>query len=129
MRALPDGRHDGDYLAQALNPSSFRTKEDITTVLNAISRLDHSKLDSSNVNITFERAHISVEVIASILKTFCKLKIHMLQPNCVSREELLDAQVHPERYPNLIVKVCGFSARFVALSPEWQKAILDRHFF
>lgn len=129
MRALPDGRRDGDYLAQALNPSSFRTDSDLTTVLNAISRLDHSKFASSNVNLTLEKSSASVEIIMALFRTFCCLKMHMLQPNCNSREEMLDAQKHPERHMNLIVKVCGFSARFVALSPEWQQAILDRHFF
>lgn len=129
MRALPDGRHDGDYLAQALNPSSFRTSQPVTTTLNAISRLDHSLFDSSNINLTLERSTTSLEHIIALFRTFCQLKMHMLQPNCLSREDLLDAQLHPERHSNLIVKVCGFSARFIALSPEWQKAILDRHFF
>ncbi len=129
MRALPDGRRDGDYLAQALNPSSFRTDRPVTTVLNAIGRLDHSKFDSSNVNLTFEKVNASVEILMAIFRTFCGLKIHMLQPNCQNREELLEAQIHPEKYSHLIVKVCGFSARFVALSPEWQKAVLDRCFF
>ena len=129
MRALPDGRRDGDYLAQALNPSSFRTDTDLTTVLNALSRLDHSKFASSNVNLTLEKSNASVEVVMALFRTFCGLKMHMLQPNCNGREEMLDAQKHPERHMNLIVKVCGFSARFVALSPEWQQAILDRHFF
>jgi len=128
-RALPDGRRDGDYLAQALNPSSFRTKEDITTVLNAIGRLDHLKFDSSNVNLTFEKGNVSVEALVAVFRTFCHLKMHVLQPNCFSRAELLEAQKHPEQHRNLIVKVCGFSARFVALSPQWQQAVLDRCFF
>ncbi len=76
-----------------------------------------------------EKSSASVEIIMALFRTFCCLKMHMLQPNCNSREEMLDAQKHPERHMNLIVKVCGFSARFVALSPEWQQAILDRHFF
>lgn len=128
-RALPDGRRDGDFLTQALNPSHFRTGEDITTVLNAIGRLDHLKFDSSNVNLTFEKGKVSPEVLVAIFRTFCRLGMHVLQPNCFSRADLLDAQKHPELYRNLIVKVCGFSARFVALSPQWQQAVLDRCFF
>ena len=42
-------------------------------------------------------------------------------------EQLLDAQRHPERHQNLIVRVCGFSARFVALSKRWQDEVIERH--
>ena len=54
-------------------------------------------------------------------------ELHLLQPNCFSKEELEDAMIHPEDHKNLIVKVCGFSARFVALEPQWQKIILNRY--
>ena len=53
--------------------------------------------------------------------------MHLLQPNCTSVADLLDAQVHPERHQNIIVKVCGFSARFVTLSKRWQDEIIARH--
>ena len=44
-----------------------------------------------------------------------------------SVEELLDAQKHPERHQNLMVKVCGFSARFVSLSKRFQDEVIARH--
>ena len=52
-----------------------------------------------------------------------------LQLNCVTKEQLLDAQVHPEKHRDLIVRVCGFSARFTSLSPEWQQEVLSRNFY
>jgi pyruvate-formate lyase len=52
-----------------------------------------------------------------------------LQLNCVSRDTLLDAQKHPDKYPDLIVRVCGFSAKFTSLSPEWQEEVLTRNFY
>ncbi len=128
-RATPDGRYDGDYLNQGLNPSIFRVKEDITTVLNAISRLDHLKFDSSIVNVVFDRKNVTMDILEAVFRSFCRLGMHVLQPNCFSHDELLDAQTHPEKHQHLIVKVCGFSARFVALSPPWQKAIIDRMVF
>lgn len=125
-KALPDGRHDGEYLAQSLNPSHFRNMDDVTTVVNALGRLDHSRFATSNVNLMLDRENATVEVWESLFRTFAKLGMHLLQPNCFSREELLDARIHPERYASLIVKVTGFSARFVALSPEWQDEVLAR---
>ena len=127
MRALPDGRHDGDYLSQALNPSEFRNREEITTTLNALACLDYTDFASSNINLTFDRENISPEILEAIFRTFAEKKLQLLQPNCFSRGELEDAVIHPEKHHNLIVKVCGFSARFVVLSPEWQKAVMSRY--
>ena len=39
---------------------------------------------------------------------------------------LLDAQKHPENHQDLVVRICGFSAKFVALSPEWQDEFINR---
>jgi formate C-acetyltransferase len=49
--------------------------------------------------------------------------------NATSREELLCAKEHPEKYPYLIVRVTGFSAKFTSLSPEWQDEVLTRNFY
>ena len=66
-------------------------------------------------------------LLAAIVRVFAKKGSHMMQPNCNSVEELLDAQRHPERHQDLIVRVCGFSARFVALSKRWQDEVIARH--
>ena len=57
----------------------------------------------------------------------CLKGMHLLQPNCISVEELRDAQVHPECHRDIIIKVCGFSARFVSRSRRWQDEIIARH--
>lgn len=126
MRALPDGRHDGDCLSQALNPSEFRNHEESTTTLNALARLDYTHFVSSNINLTFDRENVTPEILEAVFRAFAVKKLQVLQPNCFSREELEDAVRHPEKHHNLIVKVCGFSARFVALSPEWQRIVMAR---
>ena len=127
MRALPDGRRNGDPLALALNPSDFRNREEITTTMNALTCLDYTKLISSNLNLTFSKEKITAPILSAIFKTFIDQKLHLLQPNCFSKAELEDAMLHPDKHRDLIVKVCGFSARFVALEPQWQKIILDRY--
>ena len=67
------------------------------------------------------------ELFAAVFRVACQKDMHLLQPNCLSVEELRDAQVHPERHQDLIVKVCGFSARFVSLSKRWQDEVIARH--
>ena len=124
-RALPDGRRDGDYLAQGLNPS-FLHADTLTTMINAISRLDHSHFFASNTNFVIGRQHASPDIIEALFRSFAQRGMHLLQLNCFSREDLLDAQKHPERHQSLIVRMCGFSARFVILSPEWQREVISR---
>ena len=126
-KATPDGRHDGDRLAQGFAPSEFRCKEGASSVIGALGKLDHSKLYASNANLMFERGSVSPEAFAAIFRVACASGMHLLQPNCASVEDLLDAQVHPERHQNIIVKVCGFSARFITLSKRWQDEIIARH--
>lgn len=127
MRATPDGRHDGDRLAQGFAPSEYRCKAGVTTVLNAIGSLDHTRLYASNANLAFEKSSMSPETFAAIFRVVCRKDMHLLQPNCFSVEELLDAQKHPERHQNIIIKVCGYSARFVALPKKWQDEVIARH--
>ncbi|WP_275564661.1 glycine radical domain-containing protein [Acetatifactor aquisgranensis] len=62
-------------------------------------------------------------------RVFAGKKLQTIQINCQNRENLLDAQIHPERHQNLIVRICGFSARFVSLSKEWQDEFLSRNFY
>jgi len=52
-----------------------------------------------------------------------------MQPSCVSKEVLLRAQKEPENYGHIIVRVSGFSAPFVLLSPKYQDEFLSRNFY
>ena len=126
-KATPDGRHDGDRMAQGFSPSEFRCEAGATEVLNAIGSLDHTKLYASNANLAFDKTVMRPELFEAIFRVCCQYDMHLLQPNCLSIGELEDARVHPENHRDLIVKVCGFSARFIALSPKWQDEIIARH--
>ena len=126
-KATPDGRRTGDRLAQGFSPSEYRCKSGVTTVINAVGSFPHECLYASNANLTFDRTAMNEKFWAAVLRVYCEKGAHMIQPNCNSVEELLDAQKHPERHQNLIVRVCGFSARFIALSKRWQDEIIARH--
>ena len=126
-RATPDGRRDGDRLAQGFSPSEYRCRSDVATVMNAIGQLPHDCLYASNANLTFDASAMDARTLAAILRVFCLKGSHMIQPNCNSAALLMEAQRHPERHPNLIVRVCGFSARFISLSKRWQDELIARH--
>ena len=127
-KATPDdGRHRGDRLAQGFSPSEYRCKEGLTTVMNAIGALPHEALYASNANLTFDRTAVDEAIMAAVIRVFAKKGSHMMQPNCNSVEKLIDTQKHLERHQDIIVRVCGFSARFVALSKRWQDEVIARH--
>ena len=129
-KALPDGRRSGDIISQSLNPSHFRCHEPITTVLQCLGSLDLTRCaGNSVVNLVLDRSTITPETAEALVRTFARLNLQLLQLNCASQEELLEAQKHPEAHQNLIVRVCGFSAKFVALSPEWQQEVIHRSRF
>ena len=65
----------------------------------------------------------------AIFKTFIDIKLQLMQLNYFDKKDLEEAMIHPEKYRNLIVKVCDLSARFVALEPQWQKIILNRYHY
>ena len=64
--------------------------------------------------------------MALLVKSFFDLGGHQLQLNAVNRETLLDAQKHPEKYRNLIVRVWGWSGYFVELDKDYQDHIIKR---
>ena len=67
-----------------------------------------------------------VDKVAHLVRYFIRKGGHQLQLNAVSRDTLLDAQEHPEKYPHLIVRVWGWSAYFVELDKCYQDQVLRR---
>ena len=67
-----------------------------------------------------------VEKVAHLVKSFILLGGHQLQLNAVNREKLIDAQKHPGKYPNLIVRVWGWSGYFDELDTPFQDHVIRR---
>jgi formate C-acetyltransferase len=65
-------------------------------------------------------------LLIALLKTFIKLDGWYLQLDAVDSNLLRDAQKHPEKYPNLCVRISGWSARFATLDRDWQEMIIQR---
>lgn len=127
--ATPDGRYNGDYFSQGLTPSRLKKIPFVTDVVNSMAALDKTQLAGNNVINIILPGTTKLDVCEAFLRATAYSAIESLQLNCVSRETLLDAQRHPEKYPDLIVRVCGFSAKFTSLSPEWQQEVLTRNFY
>ncbi|MHC1728952.1 MAG: pyruvate formate lyase family protein [Syntrophobacteraceae bacterium] len=64
--------------------------------------------------------------LISFIRTFCDLKLWHVQFNVINKETLIAAQADPEKYRNLIVRIAGYSAYFVDLSPDLQNDLIAR---
>ena len=127
--ATPDGRKSGEYFAQGLTPSRLKRIPYVTDVINSMAALDPSAMAAGSVVNVILPSRIPSEQCEGFLRAVARSAVQSLQLNCTSREELLDAQKHPEKYPHLIVRVTGFSAKFTSLSKEWQDEIISRNFY
>ncbi|MBE7025985.1 MAG: hypothetical protein E7410_00245 [Ruminococcaceae bacterium] len=127
--ATPDGRKNGDYFAQGLTPSRLKHIPCVTDVVNSLARLDPSTMVANSVVNIILPNNTPLDCCEAFLRASAETALQSLQLNCTSREQLLDAQKHPEKYPDLIVRVTGFSAKFTSLSREWQDEIISRNFY
>lgn len=128
--ATPDGRHNGEYFSQGLTPSRLHRIDSVTSVVNSLAALDATEMaGNSVVNIILPSNRMTLDNCEAFLRSCNPTAMGSLQLNCVTKEDLLDAQIHPENHRDLIVRVCGFSARFTSLSPEWQQEVLTRNFY
>lgn len=128
--ATPDGRRSGEYFSQGLTPSRLKRIPHVTSVINSLAQLDASTMAGNNVvNIILPSNKITLDICEAFLRSVAGSAVMSLQLNCVTKAQLLDAQKHPENYPDLIVRVTGFSAKFTSLSPDWQKEVLTRNFY
>ena len=128
--ALPSGRKKGTPLNRDIAPG-FTGEKGITAAIKSISKLDHSLLANGlacTLNINPEIARIeNGKIFESILRTYVKLKGSHLQFNAISREMLEEAQKNPESHKDLMVRVSGYSARFIDLPKAVQDDIMDRY--
>lgn len=125
--ATPDGRHSGDWLGQGITPSRLHHSDSITDACLALGNLDCRLAPGNRLfDLNFPLNASSYESLETFERVAANQGIGMLQINCVSREQLLDAQVHPENHGDLIVRICGYSARFVTLPKLWQDEFIAR---
>jgi len=129
--ASADGRRARQLLTRNLNPSWGTDRQGPTAVLRSLSHIDFSGFpNGSSLDLRFDPAFLRTQAgrdaFVAFLKAFVELGVMEVQVSMVDTETLLDARAHPERHPHLIVKVAGFSARFVDLPAHEQEEIVRR---
>lgn len=130
INATPDGRRRGEPLSDAASPTYGRDTRGATSTVNSLSKPDYTKVAcGSVVNQKFSPSMFTAEKrkkLMALIKTYFKKGGQEIQINATSREILIDAIDHPEKYQNLVVRVSGFSAFYVTLDKDVQLDILNR---
>lgn len=130
--ATPDGRKAWEPLAEGCSPAHNCDKSGPTAVFKTVSKLPTEKITGgvllnqkmTPTMIATEENKQKLELLISAF--FNRLHGYHVQYNIVSKETLIDAQMHPEKHKDLIVRVAGYSAFFNVLSKKTQDDIIGR---
>ena len=130
--ATPDGRKAHTPLAEGCSPAHAMDKCGPTAVFKSVSKLPTHEITggvllNQKVTPTMLSTEENKMKLEMMIKTFFnRLHGYHVQYNVVDRETLLDAQAHPEKHRDLIVRVAGYSAFFNVLSKATQDDIIER---
>lgn len=128
---LPTGRLAKEPLADGVSPRAGRDVNGPTSAANSVAKLDHAIASNGTLyNQKFSPSALAGDKgltnLASLIRGYFERKGMHIQFNCVDRATLEDAQKHPERHKDLVIRVAGYSAQFIGLAKEVQDNIIQR---
>ena len=127
LGARCDGSRAGDLIGHGTTPGSRAMTKGITAAINSSTSLDYDVVSGGATTMwDMDDQWIDFPTLKALLKTFLARGGMIFQGNTTSVQELQDAIEHPDKYPNLIVRVGGYSARFTTLGRELQTEIVNR---
>lgn len=128
--ATPDGRLAHTPLSRGVSPSEFIKTDSVLDLIHSVKSIDFTNYcDSFCTEVTLPKLPNDEQgrrVLTAIMEGFLDAEGSSLQFNLLNRDILIEAQKDPNLYPNLMVRVCGFSANFNALGILDQNEIISR---
>jgi formate C-acetyltransferase len=129
--ATPNGRRAGAAISHGANPDpGFRRDGAPTALAVAVAAVQPKFGNTSPVQIDldpgFTNMQAGVEKVAALIRGHMDLGGTQVNINVMNKAQILEAHKDPSKFPDLIVRVTGFSAYFASLSPEMRQFVVDR---
>lgn len=129
--ASPDGRRKGEPFGTNFSASIFAKIPGPISVISSFSKQNFEKtINGGPLTLEFHGGMFnnqdSIGKVARLVKSYFDMGGHQLQLNAVDAERMRDAQLHPEKHGQLVVRIWGWSAYFVELDKEYQDHVLAR---
>ncbi len=128
--ALPDGRKAREPLSEGISPVQGADHKGPTSVIKSAAKIDQIRTGGTLLNQKFTpsffKSDESISKLGDLIRGYFSLEGHHIQFNVVSAIVLRDAQKHPEKYRDLIVRVAGYSDYFNDLGEDLQNEIIRR---
>ena len=131
LGATANGRLAGEPISHGANPHpGFRKDGALTAQSTAVASVQCGWGNTAPLQLELSPTVASgqdlVLLVESLIKTHFELGGTLINVNIMDKDILIDAWHHPQKYPDLIVRVTGFTAYFSVLSPEFRKMVVDR---